>query len=300
MRPTAPITCPSCAWVSERPPHYCPGCGFDFWRSAAGLDPAPRIAAPAPRAEARSSAALMVAGLVGLLTTGVVTAVVVLGGGESEVPVIVNTLPSRGPEDFLILRFFREARSPYAEFTVAIDGTIQSVEPVEADVPFSESVVVHGEDWVVHGSFQADAEAVAMSAAVVGGAYFERRGADSAWIRADVPGDVVPASPFARIATVEEIEYLGMETASGSTLHHLLVTNSLGGTGRDLRMLGFDGASHVSTRFDIWVNDDGVPVRGRQLTTFTVVEDGATRTLRADLTMTFRDWNNVAPIEAPA
>lgn len=301
MHPPAPVTCPTCAWVSVRAPHYCPGCGFDYWRSAAGLDAAPRaVAPPQPRADGRFSAALMVAGLVGLLTTAVVTAVVVLGGGEPDAPVIANTLPSRGPQDFLILRFFREARDPFAAFTADLDGTLRAVEPAGSDVLTSQSMVVNGEDWVVHGSFASDGETVAVSSAVIAGAYYERIGADAPWARADIPGDGDPVSPFARIATVGEIEYLGLETTSGITLHHLLVTKWLGGSGRDFRMLDFDSVTHRESRFDIWVNDDGVPVRGRQVTTFTVVEDGATYTFSADVAMTFRDWDNVAPIEAPA
>ncbi len=302
MHPLAPVTCPTCAWVSVRAPHYCPGCGYDYWRAAAGIDAEPRVAAPAApqRADGRFSAAMMIAGLVGLVTTGVVTAVVVLGGTEPETPLIVNTLPSRGPEDFLILRFFREARSPYAAFAVAVDGTIQSVEPVGADVPFSEAMVVHGEDWVIHSSFEAEGETATTSFAVIGGAYYERTRADSAWVRADAPRDGGSINPFASIATVGEIEYLGLETMSGTTLHHLLVTKALGGSGRDFGMLGLANVSHRESRFDIWVNDDGVPVRGRQVTTFTADDDGGTRTFRADQTMTFRDWDDVAPIEAPA
>lgn len=244
----------------------------------------------------------MVAGLVGLLTTGVVTAVVVLGGAEPEAaPLIANTLPSRGPEDFLILRFFREARSPDAAFNVAIEGTIRQVEAAGPDVPVSESMVVDGEDWVVHGSSQVDGETVAVSVAAIDGVYYERFGGSaSGWVRGDLPRDSDAASPFARITTVGDVEYLGVETIGGTTLHHLLVTNWPGGSDRDPRMRGFDGVTHGEGRFDIWVNDDGVPIRGRQRTTFTVVEGGTTSTFNADVAMTFRDWGNVLPIEAPA
>lgn len=302
MHPLSPVTCPTCAWVSVRAPHYCPGCGYDYWRAAAGLDAEPRVAAPAaaPRADGRFSAALMIAGLVGLVTTGVVTAVVVLGGTERETPVIVNTLPSRGPEDFVIVRFFREARDPYAAFTVAMDGTIQAVNPAGPAAPLSQSMVVHGEDWAVYGSVEADGTTVAVTNALIGGTYYERVGDDTPWARADAPGDVDPMNPFARIATVSEIEYLGMETVGGTNLHHLLVTKWLGGSGRDFRMLGFDGVTDRESRFDIWVNDDGVPIRGRQLITFTVVEEGATYTFNADVSMKFHDWDDVEPIEAPA
>ena len=302
MHPLAPVTCPTCAWVSVRAPHYCPGCGYDYWRAAAGLDVEPRVAvsAPPPRADGRFSAALMIAGLVGLLTTGVVTAVVVLGGTERDAPLIVNTLPSRSPEDFVIVRFFREARDPDAAFTVAMDGTIQAVNPAGPAAPLSQSMVVHGEDWAVYGSVEADGTTVAVTNALIGGIYYERVGDDTPWAHADAPGDVDPMNPFARIATVGEVDYLGMETVGGTNLHHLLVTKWLGGSGRDFRMLGFDGVTNRESQFDIWVNDDGVPIRGRQLTTFTVVEEGATYTFTADVTMKFHDWDEVETIEAPA
>lgn len=303
MRALTPVTCPTCGVVSERAPHYCPGCGFDYWRAAAGLGPKPTLVVTTARPpDGRSAAALMVAGFVGLLITGVVTAVVVLGGGgEPEAPLIANTLPSRGPEDFLILRFFREARSPYAKFTVAIDGTIQQIDPPGGEMPVTESIVLHGDDWVVHGSFmESDGATIAVSTAKIDGAYFDRVGADAGWVRIDVPTDNTDAvSPFARISTVSEVEYVGEEAISGTSLHHLLVTKWLGASPHDMRMLGFDALTQRETRFDIWVNDDGVPIRGRQMWIYSVVEAGATYTFAADLTMTFRDWGAVEPIEAP-
>jgi hypothetical protein len=302
VHPLAPVTCPTCAWVSVRAPHYCPGCGYDYWRAAAGLDATPSVATPVVqrRADGRFSAALMIAGLVGLLTTGVVTAVVVLGGSEPERPVIVDTLPSRSPEDFMVLRFFREARDPYAAFTVDIHGTLQSVEPKAPDIPLSQTMVVHGSDWAVYNSVESDGQRVLVSSALIGDTYYERVGTDGPWARAEVSGNSEPVSPFARIATVGEIEYLGMESADGVELHHLLVTKWLGGSGREFRMLGFEDVTDTESRFDIWVNDEGVPVRGRQVTTFSVVEAGTSYTFHADVTMTFRDWDDAGPIEAPA
>jgi hypothetical protein len=301
LHPPAPVTCPTCAWVSVRAPHYCPGCGYDYWRAAAGFEVAPYVAPAArSRADGRFSAALMIAGLVGLLTTGVVTAVVVLGGTERVTPLIVNTLPSRGPEDFVVLRFFREARDPYAAFTVDVQGTIQAVQPTAPDIPLNQSMMVHGNDWVVYNSVESEGNTVLVSTAVIGDSYYERVGEDAPWARADITGDLQPVSPFARIATVGEIEYVGAETVDGVELHHLVVTKWLGGSGADYRMLGFDEVTDRESRFDIWVSGDGIPVRGHQVTTFSVVDAGATYTFHADVTMTFRDWDNSGPIEAPA
>lgn len=289
--------------VSVRAPHYCPGCGYDYWRSSAGLTLAPPIAAPAaPQADGRLSAVLMVAGLGGLLTTAIITAVVVLGGMEEDLPHIANTLPSRGPEDFLILRFFREARDPFAAFSFTRDATIRQVEPPTPDVVVvSESMVLHGEDWIGDSATVSGAETTQTSFAHVDGAYYQRAGADSPWTEVEVVGDPGPVSPFARIAAVSEIEYLGLETTtSGITLHHLLVTKWIGGSGVEFRMLGFDRVTERENRFDIWMNDDGVPIRARHNATVVVVADGETYTVTIDAHLTFRDWGIVEPIEPPA
>jgi len=288
--------------VSVRAPHYCPGCGYDYWRSAAGLTLAPPIATPAPaQADGRLSAVLMVAGLGGLLTTAIITAVVVLGGMEQDAsPRIASTLPSRGPEDFLILRFFREARDPRAAFTMTREATVRQVEPPGPDVVTSESVALHGDDWFADSTAVSGADTIQTSGASVDGVYYQRAGPDAAWSQVEVFGDPGPVSPFARISAVSEVEYLGLETTSGITLHHLLVTKWLGGSGLDFRMLGFDGVTERENRFDVWVNDDGVPIRARHRATLAVVEGGVSYTLTVDAQLTFRDWGIVEPIEPPA
>lgn len=300
VRAPTPLTCPSCALVSVRAPHYCPGCGYDYWRSAAGLTVVPPLAAPAsPAADGRLSAALMVAGLLGLLTTAIITAVVVLSGPEQEPTRIANTLPSRGPEDFLIMRFWSEARSPYAAFTLTSQATVRQVEPPGPDVVSSDSMVLHGDDWIVDSTVVSGAETIQGSFAEVDGVYYERVGPDATWVRVEVVGDIGSASPFARISAVTEIDYAGVETVGGTELHRLLVTKWLGGSGRDFRLLGFDRVAARENRLEIWVNDDGVPIRARQDATVAVVEGGQTYTFTIEAEMTFGDWGTVEPIGPP-
>lgn len=286
--------------MSERAPHYCPGCGLDYWRLAAGTvaTAARPLPAPAP-IDRRLNVALVTAGLAGLIAAGIGTTVMVLGGIEPERPVVANTLPSRGPEEYLIQRFFREARNPHAGFSFVSEGMLRQIDPAGTDVALSQSVVMRGDDWIGHGTVSTDGETVEVSVAEVGGEYFEREGTDSEWVRAATPDDG-PASPFARISTVGEIEYVGSETADGATLHHLLVTKWLGGSGRDFRLAGFDRVTDRESRFDIWVTDDGVPIRGHSVTTFSVREGGESYTFAADMTLTFDDWGDVEPIEPPA
>lgn len=303
MRAPTPTTCPSCAMVSVRAPHYCPGCGYDYWRAAAGgLTLAPPLEAAAPaQADGRLSAMLMVAGLVGLVGTGIITAIVVLGGmNEDEPPLVVSTLPSRGPEDFLILRFFREARDPRAAFTMESQATLRQIEPANPEeTVVTESIVVHGEDWIVHSTSVTGEESAAYSVTYVDGTYYVREGAEVGWTEMEVFGDDRPASPFARISAVSEIEYLGLETHGGISLHHLLVTRWLGGAGVDFRMLGFDRVTERENRFEIWVNDDGVPIRARHEAGVVVFVEGVPYVVMMEAQLTFRDWGIVEPIQVP-
>lgn len=302
LRAPAPVTCPNCNRVSERAPHYCPGCGLDYWRVAAGA--AATAALPLPGAapiDTRRSAALVKAGLVGLVAAGIGTAAMVMGSLQPDPPpLIADTLPSRGPEDYVIERFFREARNPYARFSFVSEGTFHQTEPAETEVSMSESVVVYGDDWMSHGTFVSDGETVEESFAVVGGRYFERESADAEWASAEVRGDDRPGSPFFRITTVGEIDYVEGEATNGNTVHQLLVTKWLGGSGQDFRLVGFDRLTERENRYDIWVTDDGVPIRAHGVSTFSVREGGETYTFTTDVTLTFDDWGDVEPIEPPA
>ena len=288
--------------VTVRAPHYCPGCGYDYWRAAApGLTLAPPVAAPVPQADGRLSAMLMVAGLVGLVGTGIVTAFVVLGGMNQEAPPqIANTLPSRGPEDFLILRFFQEARDPFAAFAVEREATVTQVDPPIPDtIVVTESIVLHGDEWIADSVAVSGAESVEYSMAFVDGTYYLREGADVGWTEVDVFGEDRSVSPFARVSAVSEIEYLGLETTGGTTLHHLLVTKWLGGSGLDFRMLGFDRVTERENRFEIWVNDDGVPIRATLNSGVEVYAEGLPYVLKIETKLTFRDWGAVEPIQPP-
>lgn len=295
------MTCPNCSRVSEGAPHYCPGCGLDYWRVAAGdaATAVRRSPAPAPTGS-RKSGALVAAGLAGMIAAGIGTAAMVLGSPQPDIPLIANTLPSRGPDDFVIERFFRQARDPYAAFSFVSEGTMRQTDPEESEVLIVESVLVHGDDWISHGTYAADGQTVEQSFAVVDGRYFERQAADAEWVSGELSGDDRPGSPFFRIATVGEIEYVGSETTSGTTLHHLVVTKWLGGNGRDFRLVGFDGITQRENRFDIWVTDDGMPIRAQGVSTFTLRQGSDAYTFATDMTLTFDDWGEVEAIEPPA
>lgn len=248
----------------------------------------------------RRSGALVAAGLAGLIAAGIGTTAMVLGSPQPDIPLIANTLPSRGPDDFVIERFFRQARDPYAAYSFVSEGTLRQTVPEESEVSVIESVLVHGDDWISQGTYASDGQTVEQSFAAVDGRYFERGAVDAEWVSGELSGDDRPGSPFFRIATVGDIDYVDSETTGGTTLHHLVVTKWLGGNGRDFRLAGFDGISQRENRFDIWVTDDGIPVRAHGVSTFTVRQGSNPYTFATDMTLTFGDWGEVEAIQPPA
>lgn len=296
-----PVTCPICGRVAEGAPHYCPGCGLDYWRVAAGAtaSAARPLPVPAPP-DTRRSAALVAIGLAGLLAAGIGTAVVVVGGLEQpHAPTIANTLPSRGPEEFVIERFFREARSPYARFSYVVEGSLSQLAPEPFEASIAESVFVHGDDWLSRATYAIDGEERKESLAVVDGTVYVQGSADAEWLIGETYGDARPGSPFFRIVTVGEVQYVDSEMDEGTTVHHLVVTKWLGGSGRDYRMVGAGRLADRAGRLDIWVTDAGVPMRAHSVTSFSLQQGGAIGLFATDLTLTFDDWGDVDPIGPP-
>ncbi len=303
VRPPQPMTCPNCGRVAEGAPHYCPGCGLDYWRVAAGATPTPlasrRPPPPAPPARGRS-AALVAVGLAGLLAAGVGTAVMVVGGLEPDAPLVAQTRPSRGPEDFLIERFFREARDPHARFSYTNEGTLRQMAPERFDYAVSETILVYGNDYLVRGTYTTDGEAVEETLAVVDGIAYLQLTPEGEWLTGETHGDDRPGSPFFRITTVGEIEYVEEQQFADGTVHHrLAVTKWLGGSGTDFRVIGAGRLVHRTNRLDVWVTEDGIPVRAEITSSFSLQGGGVSNDFVTELEMTFDDWGDVDPIAPP-
>lgn len=295
-----PVTCPICGRVAEGAPHYCPGCGLDYWRVAAGAAAAARPLPVPAQPDTRRSSVLVAVGLVGLLAAGIGTAVVVVGGlDQTNPPVIANTLPSRGPEEFVIERFFREARNPHARFSYVVEGTLRQLAPEPFEMSIAESVFVYGDDWLSRATYAIGGEERRESLAVVDGTVYVQSGADAEWLMGETYGDARPGSPFFRIVTVGEVQYVGSELDGGDKVHQLVVTKWLGGSGRDYRVVGAGSLVDRTGRLDVWVTDAGVPVRARSVTSFSLRRDGAIGQFATDLTLTFDDWGDVDPIGPP-
>jgi len=75
-RAPEPVTCPNCGRVAQGASHYCPGCGLDYWKVAAGAAATAARPLPVPATpDTRRSATLVAIGLAGLIAAGIGTAV---------------------------------------------------------------------------------------------------------------------------------------------------------------------------------------------------------------------------------
>ncbi|CAN5844408.1 hypothetical protein BH20CHL8_BH20CHL8_05740 [soil metagenome] len=99
-----------------------------------------------------------------------------------------NTLPSRSPEEFVIERFFREARSPYARFSYVVEGSLRQLAPEPFEASIAESVFVHGDDWLSRATYAIDGEELKESLAVVDGTVYVQASADAERLIGDLRG----------------------------------------------------------------------------------------------------------------
>ena len=61
-------------------------------------------------------------------------------------------------------------------------------------------------------------------------------------------------------------------------------------------MTGSGSVLDRESRFDIWVNDAGIPIRATHVATITYEVGTAIRTIESDLRLTFSDWGDIEQI----
>lgn len=296
-------TCPECGADRDGAVRFCPSCGLDFWRNAAG-QPARPADAPAPPL-ARSGPGALPYFLAGaaLLAVSVGAAVAMSGVVPPGLP-LGRATPSPialTPNEALVRAFYREARDPNAEFTVVADATtrFEGVEPKIPAIEGSSTVHVHRADWSGTQSAVSDGENVLdVEMAIVDGVgYLREEGED--WASAEIPERLWPVSPLRRISTVTEIRYDRTTKADGQSFHTLVVTKWLGGRDYSSLLRGFARVVSQDSRLEVVVDSFGVPHSARLWLTV-VATDGSRRlTISAEVRYRFSDWGDVAPIVAP-
>lgn len=301
-------TCPTCDAPREGAPRYCPACGLDFWRAAAGESGTAPDSQPVAAPSSRTGFApnFLAIGVIGVIVLGVagVTSAVVLGalpfGGPG-----VGAAPTASPlseEDRLVNRFFRQVRDPDAAFVVASDGEILT-SGLPVDVPpitVAAKVSLRGDDWAGWLSIvEGDEAVVDADVMLVDGIGYVRL-PDADWVSEEVPERYWSINAFARISTVTEVDYVDSEMVDGQRRHRLVVTKWLGGREFTDYLHRFARIDSRDSRMEIMVDDLGVPTVA-ELVMQVVATDDNDVTATFDLAATYRisAWDDVEPIEPP-
>ena len=304
-------TCPTCDAPREGAIRYYPACGLDFWRAAAGetgraADEAP--AAPTAASSRTSFAPNFLAiGVIGVIVLGVagVTSAVMLGALSFGGPAVGADSTARplSDEDRLVNRFFRQVRDPDAAYVVVAEGEvlITGLPPeIAPPITMTAEIRLHGNDWMGRESVvEGAAAALEFEVALVDGIGYARP-PDADWVSEDVPERLYVISPFGRISTATEVEYLDSEVVDGERRHRVAVTKWLGGREFTDYLHRFARIDSRESRMEVVVDELGVPLVA-DLVMKVVATDGSDVTATFDVTATYRisDWDAVEPIEPP-
>lgn len=299
-RAPAPVVCPACGFLAGEAPHFCSACGYDFWRSAARDAAAHRPAPLTVPVQQPGNRAFIFAGVTGLLLAAAATALAFVGSGPADRTAAAYALPAPGREDRLIERFYWQVRSPSASFTMRADGTYRLSGSDDTTIALEAIVRFDDADWTADATVTVEGEDHRATAALVDGRYYETSG-DRVVSRGATYRDREAASPFARISTVGEVAYVGAEVVAGEALHHLRVEEWLGGRASDLFHAGLGLVTDRQSSLDLWVTDDGTPIRASSTITLETLDDERQRrTYTGEMTMHFAGWGETEDLEPPS
>lgn len=294
-------TCPRCEATREGG-RFCTACGFDFWKDAAGDEQAEVPASDVPpQVEAsrlRTGGTFVVAGL-GLLLVAGVAAFFLLPDDELPPGETAATRRPLSEEEEVIHAFFRQARDPHAAFSLDESCSLALRGETSLRLEWATDAQIHGDDWFATMVIAADPQAgIRVDAAFVDGTTYLRQ-ADQAWQSAELPRSVLgPASPFAWISSVVELEYVGREQG-GRTVHLLMTEKWMPIEIDSVLPVPEANLTDRQSRMRIYVEDDSVPIAALHTLSAAVADPAGGGAIEASCAYSFADWNAVEPIEPP-
>jgi hypothetical protein len=298
-------SCPECGADRDGALRFCPNCGLDFWRVAAGQPshPMPTPVVPAARSVSGGGPlGFIVAGIVLLLVAG--GAVVVMSG------VLPTGVPGGRPapsvrqltaEESLIHAFFREVRDPDAAYTVTYEGTTTYSGIADAPAPISMTgeARLNGDDWAGHEEYIQDGETILDADMVLLDDTGYLSEDDGDWVAGEIPERLQPISPFRRISTVTEVDYLTEGPLADRPQHTLLITKWLGGRDYSDILRPIARIESQVSRMEVVVDSFGVPSIAELEMTVVATDGLETLTINAVVTYRIDRWDDVGPIEPP-
>jgi hypothetical protein len=244
----------------------------------------------------------IVAGIVLLLVAGGATVVmsgvlpVGMPGGRPAPTVRQLTV-----EESLVYAFFREVRDPRAAYTVTYEGTTSyaGIADPPSPVTMTGEARLNGDDWAAHERFVQDEETILDLDMVLLDDVGYLSEDDGDWVSGEIPERLQPISPFRRISTVTEIEYLDKTPMDGLPQHTLLVTKWLGGRDYSDILRPFARIESQESRMEVVVDAFGVPSVAELQMTVIATDGRETLTITAVVTYRIGRWDDVGPIEEP-
>jgi len=295
-------SCPTCGAPRDGALRFCPACGLDYWRAAAGdIEQRAPTPPPAPRPATRLPTLMVVAGVTILIAVSVAAAVMsglvpIAGVGSRP----VATPRQLTPEEAVVYAFFREVRDPRAEYSLSTEATT-TFSGLDEEIPpvsVTNEVRIYRDDWT--GVEQVTGEEIDLDyemALVDGVGYLSEDGGD--WVSEEIPERLQPVSPFRRISTVTEIDYLESATVDGAAQHTLVITKWLGGRDYSDILRRFARIVSQESRMEVTVDSFGVPTIAELEITVVATDGVDTLTIEGHATYRFADWDDVEPIDSP-
>lgn len=203
-------------------------------------------------------------------------------------------------EEAIIYAFFREVRDPRAEYRVTADaetdyaGLEQEIDPVTV----TSDIRIYRDDWQGSETIVSGDETIDLRMVLVDGIGYVRQD-DEDWVSEEIPERLQPVSPFRRISTVTEVQYLREETVNGLPAHRLLVTKWLGGRDYSDLLRRFARIVSQESRMEVVVDNFGIPSVADLDVTVVATDGTDTLTITGHATYRFSDWDEGEPVVAP-
>lgn len=196
----------------------------------------------------------------------------------------------------LIASFLEFTRTPGLSFHVRLDSSIQAG---FSGLDITSDMDVAGKDQAATMTFVVGKEKVVAEMVLKDGVVYAREGGGR-WTKGSIPAGEVPADPLASVAAGATFQYVGSERRGGSReVHHLRskdwvlndVSRIAAAQGMKVRV--------ASTRFDVYVSDEGVPEEGRFDARLSMTVSGQRINVTMSGTYTFSRFGEPITIKAP-
>jgi hypothetical protein len=235
---------------------------------------------------------VVVAGLVGLgafiLSQPAAPTRPVYGARSTAAPT-----PDRGP---LIASFVELTKRPDLTYHWHLDSSIQAG---FSAMDITSDMDVAGKDQAGTITFAVGKQKVVAEMVVKNGVVYARE-AGGRWTKGGIPADEAPIDPLTSVAAGATFQYVGSERREGSRVVHQL--RSKNWVLNDVQRIAASQGMRVrvaSTRFDVFVSEDGVPEEGRFTARMSMVVEGQKINVTVSGSYTFSGFGKPITVKAP-